>query len=66
MYAEGQNVVDFPLYSAFVLAELLTFLDDLGTQIAAHLKIGSMVGSLRIGDFKSLASSLERLASNAS
>jgi hypothetical protein len=66
MYAGGHNVIDFSLYSAFVLAEVLTFLDELGTQIAAHLNIGSMVGSLRIGDFKSLVSSLERLASSTS
>ena len=55
-------MVDFNRYSAFVLAELLTLLDDLGALIALHAKIGDGAGSLRIGNFTALASSLEELA----
>jgi len=62
LYPDGKNVVDFSLYSGFVIAELLVFLDDLANLIPNHLKIGS-TPHWRMGNFKALASSLDRLES---
>lgn len=63
MHPGGKNVIDFSLYSASVIADLLVFLEDLADTIAHHLKIGSMTPSYRIGNFKALASSFDRLES---
>lgn len=61
MYPDGKDVIDFSLYSGFIIAELLMFLDDLADPIANHLNIGSMTPAQRMGNFKELASSLDRL-----
>jgi hypothetical protein len=63
MYPKRKNVVDFSLYSGFVMAELLVFLEDLADTIAQHLKIQSPTSAIRWGDFRTLASSLDRLES---
>ncbi len=64
LYQEGHNVVDFDLYSAFVIAEVVTLLDDLGTAIASKLRVsqtGIAQMSIRVVE-KSVAQSIERLA----
>lgn len=63
LYREGNNVVDFDLYSAFVLAEVLTLFDDLGNAIAPKMHIAANNVSqmyLRVVN-KSLAQSIEHL-----
>ena len=37
--SERTDVVDFELYSAFVLAEILALLNELGLRMAAHLGV---------------------------
>ena len=63
MYPDGKNVVDLSLYSGFVIAELLVFLEDLVDPIAHRLKIGSLTPSMRAGNFRRLTSSFDRLES---
>ncbi|MFC1921224.1 hypothetical protein ACFLYQ_05820 [Chloroflexota bacterium] len=63
LYHKGYNVVDFDLYSAFVIAEVVMLLDDLGVAIAPMMQIprtSYAQMSLRMVD-KSLALSIERL-----
>ncbi len=64
LYQPGKNVVDFRLYSAFILGELLTLLDDLGRQIAAHANIGlqGMATTMLMGDFKAITQAMKRLS----
>lgn len=62
-YPDGVNVIDFSLYSGFVLAGVLAFFEDLAEEISLQLKIGSTTPSLRQNNFRPLASSLDRLAS---
>jgi hypothetical protein len=60
---DSYGVLDFSLYSAFVLAELMAFLDGLGNEIANHLGVvGDGIPSIRVGNFKQIASSMDRLA----
>ncbi|MBM3941808.1 MAG: hypothetical protein FJ316_02570 [SAR202 cluster bacterium] len=65
MHPNSHNVVDFGLYSAWVLSEMFVFLEDVGEQIADILKFGSMTPSMRMGNFKSIAASLEKLVAVA-
>jgi len=63
LYGKGKNVVDFDLYSAFILAEVVTLLDELGKIIAPKLQIsetGLAQRCLRVVD-KSVGQSIERL-----
>ena len=63
LYPKGHNVVDFDLYSAFVIAEMVMLFDDLGTAIAPKMQIpqkGIARMSLRLVE-KSVAQSIERL-----
>ena len=63
LYPKGHNVVDFDLYSAFVIAEMVMLFDDLGTTIAPKMQIPQESiarMSLRLVE-KSVAQSIERL-----
>jgi len=63
LYRNGQSVVDFDLYSAFVIAEVLALFDDLGNVIADEIQISrSHIAqmSLQAVD-KSVAQSIEHL-----
>lgn len=63
LYQKGLHVVDFDLYSAWVFAEMITLLDDLGFVIAPKMKIPPAdfaQMSFRMVE-KSLAQSIERL-----
>ena len=63
LYQKGYNVVDFDLYSAFVIAEVVTLFDDLGTAIAPKMQVsqkGIARMSLQVVE-KSVAQSIERL-----
>lgn len=63
LYKKGNNVVDFDLYSAFVIAEVVTLLNDLGITIAPKIQISQASFaqmSFRMVD-KSVAQSIERL-----
>jgi len=64
LWPNSKDVVNFHLYSAFVTAEVLVFLEQLGAQVAAYLHIGpaGLTKSVRLGNFKSLVSSLDQLA----
>lgn len=59
----GKNIVDFELYSAFVMGELLVLLDELGRQIASHLGIAEegLPHGYRSDNFQNLFSALNRL-----
>ena len=63
LYRRGHNVVDFDLYSAFVLAEVLTLLDDLGTIIAPKVNISqSRVAEMSLRQVhNSVGQSIDRL-----
>ena len=61
MHPAGRNTVDFWLYTGFVIAELLVFLEDLGNLIAEHLGV-STNPSTDMGNFKALAGALNRLS----
>lgn len=62
LWPTGQNVVDFAMYSAFVLAEVLAFLDELGDVIGPHLGVVLDHSMLMIGgDYADLVSSLRAL-----
>ena len=63
LWKAGKDIVDFELYSAAVLAEVLTLLDDLGKAIAGELRLTEegLTQSMRIGDHSSLTRSLDRL-----
>ena len=62
MYPNGNNVVDFSLYSGFILAEVLMFLEDLAAPIADSFGVQNLTPSLRQDDFSRLASAWNRLA----
>ena len=66
MYSKGNNVVDFSLYSGFILAELLMFLEDLVEPIADSFRVGALTPSFRQGDFSRLVLSWNRLTSTQS
>jgi len=63
LYRKGKNVVDFDLYSGFVLVELVTLLDDLGNIIAPKLgiHINGISKMYQREVSKSIADSIERL-----
>ena len=63
LFQTGLHVVDFDLYFAFVITEVITLLDDLGVAIAPVMQIpqaSCAQMSLRMVD-KSVAQSIERL-----
>jgi len=59
----GDHVVDFRLYSAAVLAELLAFLDEVGTVLGTHLQlpVEDLPPVTRAEDFTYLLDPLNRL-----
>ena len=61
--SERTDVVDFELYSAFVLAEIPALLNELGLRMAAHLgvKLRTEPLSMRYGNFKQPAYNMDRL-----
>lgn len=67
MWNGGRNVVDFQLYSGFVIAEILTLLDELGLHLAEHFGVATstFVPSMRIGDFRSVIYGIDQLLSDA-
>ena len=56
----GHNVADFQRYSAYVIAEVLLFLDELGNALAEHLKLSpaSLTQSSHVGNFSNVISPL--------
>ncbi len=63
LYQNAHNIVDFDLYSAWVIAEVITLLDDLGISISLKMQIPQAIFShmsFRMVD-KSVAQSIERL-----
>lgn len=60
----GVGVADFRLYSACIMAEVFSFLDDLGAALALHLSlpVQSMTPSMRVGDFSDLMEAMSELA----
>lgn len=65
--ADGTHVVDFSLYSSFVVAELLLFLEDLAGEIASRKDIEITQEGIRLnrykGNLKMLVASWDRLLS---
>jgi len=63
LYDSGNNVVDFELYSAFILSELFVLIDDLGNLIAQKVGIANdNLAQMCIREVgKSVANSIERL-----
>jgi len=63
LWPHGHNVADFRLYSAYVIAEVLVFLEELGTALASHLKlsIDGLTGSFRVGDLSYLIDPLREI-----
>jgi hypothetical protein len=63
LWKGGNNVADFRLYSASVVAELLVFLDELGAVLAdiLGLSIAGHQRSTRVGDFAYLIEPMEQL-----
>ena len=59
----AKNVVDFHLYSAFIVAEILLFMEDLATEVMVSLRLapGGLPKTYRIGPFSHLLDSLNRL-----
>ena len=55
--------MDFELYSAFIVAEILALLDDLGERMAVHLNVGLKAAppALRTGNYKGLVHAMDRL-----
>ncbi|MFC2072616.1 hypothetical protein ACFLUU_07970 [Chloroflexota bacterium] len=63
LYSKGYNVVDFGLYSAFIVAEFLTLFDDIGNAIAKQWQISRDMAaqmSIRIVE-KPVRGSIRRL-----
>ena len=60
---EQPDVVDFELYSAFVIAEILALLDELGQRMSRHLgvKLNKQSLSMRYGDYRWSAYGMDRL-----
>ncbi|MDY6911339.1 MAG: hypothetical protein SVM79_03145 [Chloroflexota bacterium] len=67
LYQEGYNVVDFDLYCAFILAEVVLLFDDLGKAIAPRVPISNndIAKMSYRGVNKSVAQSIERLIQSA-
>lgn len=63
LYTSGNNVVDFELYSAFILSELFVLIDDLGVLIAQKIGFSNEnYSKMCIRDInESIAKSIERL-----
>lgn len=63
LWLEAENVVDFRLYSAAVLSELLSFLEALGAALAGCLALSTkrLAPSMHVGDFAYLLDPLEQL-----
>ena len=65
---DGTNIVDFGKYSAFVTAEVLLLLDDLGQPLAEGQgwRLEELTQSYSLGDFSGLIAELGRLHAAAS
>jgi len=63
MYNSGNNVVDFELYSAFILSEIFVLLDNLGILIAQKINIyNNPLSQMYIREIpETVAKSIERL-----
>lgn len=63
LWPKGNNVVDFRLYSSFIVAETLLFMEDLSTELMMGLSLNSrgLPGVYRIGHFSQLLDALNRL-----
>jgi hypothetical protein len=63
LWSSGKNVVDFRSYSAFVVAEILLFMEEIGSALATHLKISesTLTSSFRIGEYQYLLDSMDKL-----
>ncbi|MDP6451758.1 MAG: hypothetical protein QF898_00490 [SAR202 cluster bacterium] len=63
LHPERPDVVDFELYSAFVVAEILALLNELGQQMAKRLgmKLRAQPLSMRYGNYKGPARGMDRL-----
>lgn len=66
MWTSGRNVVDFRLYSSFVTAEILLFMEEIGVALAGqlNLRVETLTPSWRIGEYQYLIDSMDRLIDN--
>jgi hypothetical protein len=64
LWSQGNNVADFRMYSAAVVAELLVFLDEMGKTLASALEFNcaKLTPSIRVGDFSFLIEPMKQLA----
>jgi hypothetical protein len=62
LWEPGNNVADFERYSAYLLAEVLVFMDDLGRELASALGWGieGLNNSMLCGDFSAFLVGLQR------
>jgi len=63
LWKRGHNVVDFYLYSAFAIAEILCFLEEITIILMKHLNISKegLTHSWRIGNYQYLIKSMDQL-----
>ena len=63
LWPAGHNVVDFRVYSGFVIAEVMLFLDDIGQAIASYLglPVAGLTPSMRVGDFDFVLRTIDEL-----
>ena len=63
LWPEAANVADFRLYSAAIFGELLTFLEELGTALAATLRLRTkgVPSTIYVGDYSFLLEPMEQL-----
>lgn len=68
LWPKGENVVDFRAYAAFVIAETLLLLEELGKELALlkNRSKESLTPSIRCGDFRNLLDSMAKLVKCAS
>ncbi len=62
LWKHGNNVADFERYSAYLLGEVLVFMDDLGRELASSLGWGTegLNNSMLCGDFSAFLDGLEQ------
>lgn len=68
LWPKGENVVDFRAYAAFVIAETLLLLEEIGSELAVlrNRSKKSLPLSIRCGDFRNLLDSMAKLVECAS
>ena len=63
LWPGGRDVVDFDLYFAFVISEVLVLLEELSERITVHLHFSkeSLTPAMREGDFDQLVTAMDKL-----